>query len=52
MAPRAGSSETPRIPNRRQPTFLSELIFMLFCIFAFLWSDFNIEYVANIILFL
>lgn len=47
-----GSSETPGIPNRRQPDFISELIFMLFCIFAFLWSDFNIEYVANIILFL
>lgn len=47
-----GSSKTLGIPNRRQPNFMSELIFMLFCIFAFLWSNLNIEYVANIILLL
>lgn len=47
-----GSCETPGIPNRKQPNFISEIIFMLFCIFAFLWSDFITEYVANIILFL
>lgn len=45
-----GSSETPGVPNRRQPNFISELIFMLFCIFAFWWSDWNIDYVASIIL--
>lgn len=50
--PVTGSSEAPGIPNRRRPNFVSELIFMLFCIFAFLWSEFNTEYVANIILFL
>lgn len=47
-----GSSQTPGIPNRKQPNFISEIIFMLFCIFAFLWPDFNMGYVANIVLFL
>lgn len=47
-----GSKQTPGIPNRKQPNFISEIIFMLFCIFAFLWLDFNVGYIANIVLLL
>lgn len=47
-----GSEQTPGMPNRKQPHFISEIIFMLFCIFAFLWLDFNVGYIANIVLFL
>lgn len=46
-----GNNETLGTPSRRQCNFISEVIPMLFCTFAFLCSDFHIENVAIIILF-